>query len=1162
MKVIPKFLRRLALLLPFTTLQLWSADPNRPADFTIGSTVVQSASERFGINVLHPYHNNWTRDPGMEPVVVNLFGEATGGSSSHLENSSPVNTSYEGSFGDGFFNGASVRIYRPANGVMSFVREGVVSNYHAGAGSQFRIELTTSGPPVQAGDQYFLRTQFDNVPVSAVGPNSQAAVAATDTWFQFGNIAMSRDRSTVAPVDGGQTSLRLVSTEMQPFGIGQQAYGPVDRNRDSLEPGRTYRMEAWLRQEGYTGSSFTFEMDGVYSDVQHTTNGISTNWQRFHFDFVAPDRPQPGDASIHHGIVFFGEGTIWIDNFRVYDPNQPDFQYDTNRLESLRSANAGAIRINSGTGNEQLGATLDDWTNPEILSLRQYNPHYGAQYADADLKLPTILPVCEEVGANPWLIVGLHHSEDEWHGLIDYLAGPGTNTYDAKRVGQGRLEPWADAFERIYIEIGNEVWNPHFEWRMDGTNYGQLAEYFFNVIRSNANYAAIEDKLVLVIGGQMDGASQYHFGAMAVTNSPSADMVAVAPYIAGWETELDVADFQEYLLFSSARLLYQGAIHRQTQIDLAQAGHDYDLVTYEFGPGYPLPTGEMPVQHEMETYGKSLAGGVGTLDTILGLQRMGFHSGNYFQFFGGTSYASHGDPGFGFHPHPAFIAVQMANEFALAPRVPVATHINPTRTMPGQEEYPDQEVDLIDVHAYERAGGYTVIVLSRELSNSIPVTLRLPFDVASSVTLHALAGDPRANNTNALNVAVQTQTVAFQGAVHQFDMPAGSIHVYEFHDATSSAFAAPAAVISRPFDQPINTATRSARFNVHFSQAVTGFDIADVLSTGSSVATGGMVEPIYPYDGTAYEVTVQGMTTSGSVNISVPAGSAMGGNGVANTIAVNVDSAVQYIHLQDPGMASPAPGSVLPAATVTFTWSGNDQLVERWYVDIGSQPGWTDYLEGNYPGDHTSATVTGLPVNGSAVHVRLTYLVSGQWFETDYQYQAFTAPAPGLVAPSNGLGLPGADVEFQWTDNGHGVEQWLLDIGTAQDGSDLLEGNFPEGQNSVQVTGLPTDGSTLHVRLWYRIGSIWNHVDYQYTAAGGTSGPSAPLTLVPQAGSSEHGLQLRGAAATDYLIETSSDLRTWTALASVTTDANGQGVYANSVTTGDSMRFYRARVAL
>ena len=35
---------------------------------------------------------------------------------------------------------------------------------------------------------------------------------------------------------------------------------------------------------------------------------------------------------------------------------------------------------------------------------------------------------------------------------------------------------------------------------------------------------------------------------------------------------------------------------------------------------------------------------------------------------------------------------------------------------------------------------------------------------------------------------------------------------------------------------------------------------------------------------------------------------------------------------------------------------------------------------------------------------------------------------------------------------------------------------------SATVTGLPTNGSTIHVRLWSKIGSNWPFVDYTYKA--------------------------------------------------------------------------------
>ena len=82
------------------------------AEFTIGAEIVQDHSNRFGVNLDWPYYNNWTHDPGMEPLAVNLKGTATGGGADFITNTGSVDTSYNGAFTDGFPNGASVRIYR------------------------------------------------------------------------------------------------------------------------------------------------------------------------------------------------------------------------------------------------------------------------------------------------------------------------------------------------------------------------------------------------------------------------------------------------------------------------------------------------------------------------------------------------------------------------------------------------------------------------------------------------------------------------------------------------------------------------------------------------------------------------------------------------------------------------------------------------------------------------------------------------------------------------------------------------------------------------------------------------------------------------------------------------------------------------------------------
>ena len=64
------------------------------------------------------------------------------------------------------------------------------------------------------------------------------------------------------------------------------------------------------------------------------------------------------------------------------------------------------------------------------------------------------------------------------------------------------------------------------------------------------------------------------------------------------------------------------------------------------------------------------------------------------------------------------------------------------------------------------------------------------------------------------------------------------------------------------------------------------------------------------------------------------------------------------------------------------------------------------------------------------------------------------------------------------------------------------------------MTGLPSDGSTVHVRFFVKAGGTWNAgTDYQYTAASGAGpGTVATPTFTPDGGS--HGSSVNVAIAT------------------------------------------------
>src|SRR5438552_4064604 len=94
-------------------------------------------------------------------------------------------------------------------------------------------------------------------------------------------------------------------------------------------------------------------------------------------------------------------------------------------------------------------------------------------------------------------------------------------------------------------------------------------------------------------------------------------------------------------------------------------------------------------------------------------------------------------------------------------------------------------------------------------------------------------------------------------------------------------------------------------------------------------------------------------------------------------------------------MTSPAPGSTLPSATATFSWSAGAGAMQFW-VSIATTGAGSFNVYSQGQGTNLSATVSGLPVDGSPVYVRLwTQLGGGTgWVLNDYTFTGATVNAP------------------------------------------------------------------------------------------------------------------------------------------------------------------------
>ena len=181
-------------------------------------------------------------------------------------------------------------------------------------------------------------------------------------------------------------------------------------------------------------------------------------------------------------------------------------------------------------------------------------------------------------------------------------------------------------------------------------------------------------------------------------------------------------------------------------------------------------------------------------------------------------------------------------------------------------------------------------------------------------------------------------------------------------------------------------------------------------------------------------------------------------------------------------MASPSAGSTLTSTMVTFTW--DTSLASECYLQVGTTVGGQEiYSAGE--GTNLSSEVMDLPNNGSAVYVRLWSKIGGAWLFNDYNYTACTgctATKAAMVTPTPGSTLSSRAVTFTWSASL--AAEYYLFVGTTAGGQEIY--SVGQGTNlSVEVSGLPNNGSAVHVRLWSRMGGAWLFNDYTYTACSG-----------------------------------------------------------------------------
>ena len=255
---------------------------------------------------------------------------------------------------------------------------------------------------------------------------------------------------------------------------------------------------------------------------------------------------------------------------------------------------------------------------------------------------------------------------------------------------------------------------------------------------------------------------------------------------------------------------------------------------------------------------------------------------------------------------------------------------------------------------------------------------------------------------------------------------------------------------------------------------------AGVTNAGLWVGTTAGASDLYfgsPSLGPITTTTVSGLPMNGST-VYVRLWAQVAGNWQS------IDYTYKAAAVTQTAMTSPTSGSTLPGSSATFNWTLAEGVTNAglW---VGTTAGASDLYFGSPSlGPITTTTVSGLPMNGSTVYVRLWAQVAGNWQSIDYTYKAAAVTQTAMTSPTSGSTLPGSSATFNWT-LAAGVTNAGLWVGTTAGASDLYFGSPSLGPiTTTTVSGLPMNGSTVYVRLWAQVAGNWQSIDYTYIASG------------------------------------------------------------------------------
>jgi len=196
-----------------------------------------------------------------------------------------------------------------------------------------------------------------------------------------------------------------------------------------------------------------------------------------------------------------------------------------------------------------------------------------------------------------------------------------------------------------------------------------------------------------------------------------------------------------------------------------------------------------------------------------------------------------------------------------------------------------------------------------------------------------------------------------------------------------------------------------------------------------------------------------------------------------------------------PEMLTPISSDPINGDSVGVSWTANEQAdIEYWWIRAGIHADarydkQRDYYNSGFitNADATSHPVSGLPGGGETVYLSLWYFAHGEWFLASVKPYINTGRASGpsavptILTPTPSSLINGNSLDITWSANGAtNIKRWWVRAGQNSNGYyDSVNDYYNSGSivdpatTGTTITGLPADGSTIYITLWYFQNGAW-----------------------------------------------------------------------------------------